>query len=275
VRDDVAEFYRRHYGPDGAVLAVVGDAPAAELVASAERAFAGWRGGAGRQMLLPLPTRVTGRRLLLVDKPDAQQAHIVVGNVGIARTDPDYVPALVTGTILGGGFGSRLLDELRVRRSLTYGAWSGFVPGRVPGEFQAGTFTKVETTGEALRVMLDVLGTFVAEGATAPELDRAQQLRTGQYPRQFETPGALAGQLAGIHAHGLPRSDLAEHPARVLAVTLEDVRRMAATYAATDDAAIVVVGPAATVAAQLAGIAPIDRTTPATCDLPGAPSAAR
>ena len=75
----------------------------------------------------------------------------------IARTDPTYVAANVTSTILGGGFGARLIDELRVKRSLTYGAWSGFAARKVPGDFRVGTFTKVDTTGEALQVALDVL----------------------------------------------------------------------------------------------------------------------
>jgi predicted Zn-dependent peptidase len=274
-RDDVATFYQRHYGPDGSVLVLVGDAPAATLLDAAERAFGGWRSRAGGQPMLPLPTRVTGRRILLVDKPDAKQAHIRIGNVAIARTDPEYVPALVTGTILGGGFGSRLLDELRVKRSLTYGAWSGFTAYRMPGDFQASTFTKVETTGEALRVALDVLQGFTASGPTGVELARAQSLRTGQYPRQFETAGQLASQLAGVHMYGLPRSDLEEYPGRVMAVTTADVARIAATYAAIDDAAIVVVGPAAIVEPQLAPFGTIDHATPATCDTPGAPSAIR
>jgi len=274
-RSAVQSFYQRHYVPDGAVLVVIGDATVDQLASAAEGAFGGWNSRAGSPPLLPLPVRVSGRRLLVVDKPDANQAHIRIGNVGISRTDPDYVPAGVTTTILGGGFGSRLVDELRIKRSLTYGAWSGFNVHRMPGDFRAGTFTKVETTGEALQVALDVLTGFANEGATAAELARAQSLRTGQHPRKLETPGALAASLASLFAYGLPRSDIEAYPGRVMDVTLEDVRRIAATYVPTEDAAIVIVGPADTIAPQLAEFGPIERTTPEQCGTSGGPSAVR
>ena len=263
---DVRTFYRRHYGPAGAVLVVIGDAPTAELLAKAAGAFGDWRTEAGTAPPLPSPPPVAGRRLLLVDKPDATQAHIRVANVGLARTDPAYVSAVVTATVLGGGFGSRLIDELRVKRSLTYGAWSGFAARRVPGDFRVGTFTKVETTGEALALTLDLLRQFAAEGPTEEELRRAQSLLTGQYPRQLETAGAIAGKLAEAEAYGLPRAEIEDYPERVLATTAPAIQEVATRYVPTDDVVIVVVGPAAAIAPQLAPYAPYDRTTPAACD---------
>jgi zinc protease len=270
---DVREFYRRHYGPAGAVLVVIGNAPADLLATAAAQAFAPWRPAAESAPALTPPPRVRGRRLLLVDKPDATQAHIRVGNVALARTDPAYVQALVTSTILGGGFGSRLIDELRVKRSLTYGASSVFVARKVPGELRVGTFTKVPTTGEALGVTLDVLRDFAARGATAEELARAQSLLAGQFPLQLETPNALASRLAELQAYGLPRTDLATYPARVLAVSGDDVRGLAGRYVPTDDAAIVIVGPAAAIMPQLARFGPFAKATPESCTAPGAPSA--
>jgi zinc protease len=263
--EDVRSFYRQHFGPARAVLVVIGDAPAAALLSKAERAFGDWRPAAAAAMAIPAPVRVAGRKILLVDKPDATQTHIRVGNVAIARSDPTFVPAVVTSTILGGGFGSRLIDQLRVRRSLTYGAWSFFAARRVPGDFRVGTFTKVATTGEALTVALDVLASFAREGATAVELERAQSLLTGQYPLQLETPGALAGRLAELEAYGLPRADIETFPAQVLAVRAEDVRRVAGRYVTPADAAIVVVGPATTLAPQLAKLGTVDRSTPEAC----------
>ena len=272
---DARAFYEHHYDPAGAVLVVIGDAPAAELAEKAARAFGGWRTRGAPPPPPAAPARVQGRKLLLVDKPDATQAHIRIGNIGLARTDPAYVPAVVTGTILGGGFGSRLIDELRVKRSLTYGAWSYFAARRAPGDFRVGTFTKVATAGETLALTLDLLNTFVAAGATPEELVRAQSLLAGQYPLQLETPGALAGKLADFTAYGLPRSDIEAHPQRVLAVGLDDVRRVAGRYVAAGDAAIIVVGPAAAIAPQLAPLGPFERTTPEACAAAGGPSALR
>jgi zinc protease len=212
--------------------------------------------------------------MLLVDKPDATQAHIRVGNIAIARADPSYIPAVVTSTILGGGFGSRLIDELRVKRSLTYGAWSYFAPHLAPGDFRVGTFTKVPTTGQALTLTLDLLKQFVAEGSTPDELARAESLLGGQYSLQLETPGALAGKLAEFTAYGLPLNDIEDYPRRILAVAPADVRDIASRYVPTTDGAIVVVGPAATIAPELTALGAFARSTPSTCTEPGAPTAA-
>ncbi len=270
---DARAFYDRHYGPRGAVLVMIGDTTADDLLARAERAFGGWHASAAPDTALPAPTRVRGRKLLLVDKPDATQAHIRVGNIAIARTDPAFIPAAVTSTVLGGGFGSRLIDELRVKRSLTYGAWSYFAVHKRPGDFRAATFTKVQTTGEALGLTLDLLKQFAAGGARPDELARAKSLLTGQYPLQLETPNAIAGKLAELTAYGLPRSDLENNPRRILATSEDDVRRVAAQYVPVDDAAVVVVGPASTIAPQLATLGAFQRTTPEACGRPDGPVA--
>jgi len=272
-RNDVTAFYASHYAPDHAILVVIGDASAAELMAKAEQAFGGWKSNGNTLAPVPAPTRITGRHILLVDKPDTTQTHIRIGNTAIARTDPSYVAANVASTILGGGFGARLVDELRVKRSLTYGAWSGFAARKAPGDFRVGTFTKVDTTGQALQVALDVLNGFATEGATAEELSRSQSLLTGQFPKQLETPGAVAGKLAELAGFGLPRSDLAAYPARVNATTLADVKQLAGRWVPTKDAAIVVVGPADKIAPQLANFGTVERTTPAGCESAGAPQA--
>jgi zinc protease len=266
-RSDVQGFYGRHYVPDHAILVLIGDASASELMAKAERAFGGWKKSGNGVMPPPAPVRISGRHILLVDKPDATQTHIRIGNTAIARTDPAYVAANVTSTILGGGFGARLIDELRVKRSLTYGAWSGFAARKAPGDFRVGTFTKVDTTGEALKVALDV--------ATAEELTRSQSLLTGQFPKQLETPGAVAGKLAELAGFGLPRSDREAYPARVNGTTAGDVKSLAARYVPTSDEAIVIVGPADRIAPQIAAFGTIDRTTPAGCEAANAPQAVR
>ena len=270
---DARAFYEHHYGPQGGVLVVIGDASADDLMTRAERAFGGWHSAATPPPALPVPPRLHGRKVLLVDKPDATQAHIRIGNVAIARTDPSYIPAVITANVLGGGFGSRLIDELRVKRSLTYGASSYFVTHRVPGDFRAGTFTKVATTGAALTLTLDVLRQFAAGGATPEELSRAQHLVSGQFPLQLETPNALAGKFAELTAYGIPLADLEDYTRRILAVSQDDVRGVAGRYINPDDAVVVVVGPAATIAPQMAPLGAIERTTPEACGRPDGPRA--
>jgi len=125
-RGDVADFYARWYRPNDTILVLVGDVAAAEATVRLREAFGAWRPrpDAVAARAAP-PPRLTARRVLLVDKPDATQTQIRLGNVAIARSDPEYVPATVANTILGGGFTSQLIEELRIKRSLTYSAWRG------------------------------------------------------------------------------------------------------------------------------------------------------
>jgi zinc protease len=118
-----------------------------------------------------------------------------------------------------------------------------------------------------------VLDKFAAEGATAEELKRAQSLLTGQFPKQLETPGAVAGKLAELAGFGLPRSDLEAYPSRVTKTSLADVKQLAARWVPTRDAVIVIVGPADKIAPQVAKFGTVVRTTPAGCEGPGAPQA--
>src|SRR4029077_17661149 len=104
--------------------------------------------------------RRTLERVNHFDNPDAPQTQIRFGNVAIARNDPRWVPATVANTILGGGFTSKLVEELRVKRSLTYSAWSAFAARLIGGDFRVGTFTKVPTTTETLTLALAVEGDF-------------------------------------------------------------------------------------------------------------------
>src|SRR5207302_10820851 len=138
-------------------------------------AFGGWRPRpAPLAPRAPPPPPVTTRRVLLVDKPDATQTQIRFGNVAIARNDPRWIPASVANTILGGGFTSKLIEELRVKRSLTYAAWSQFAARLMGGDFRVGTFTKSATTVETLQLALQVEGAFRSHPPAPAALEKAK-----------------------------------------------------------------------------------------------------
>src|SRR5207237_10847677 len=160
-RGDVRDFYERWYRPNNTVLVLVGDVNAADAVQRLREAFGAWRGRPDAvPARTPPPERITARRVLLVDKPDATQTQIRFGNIAIARNDPRFIPAAVANTILGGGFTSQLIEELRVKRSLTYAAWSQFAARLMGGDFRVGTSTKSPTTVETLKLALEVAGRF-------------------------------------------------------------------------------------------------------------------
>jgi predicted Zn-dependent peptidase len=268
-RGDVRGFYDRWYRPNDTILVLVGDVAAADALGRLRAAFGAWRArpDALAERAAP-PTPLEARRMLLVDKPDATQTQIRFGNVAIARNHPDYVPALVANTILGGGFTSRLVEELRVKRSLTYGAWSTFAARLTGGDFRVGTFTKSPTTAEALALALEVEGGFRGAEPDPRTLAKAKHYLAGQFPLRLESPDALAARLAEIEFHGLPSDELTTYRSRVEAVSGAEVARVAERHMPSPDrVAIVVVGKAAEVRDALtARFGAIETVSPADCE---------
>ena len=268
-RSDVTAYYDRWYRPNNTTLVLVGDVSAVDAVIRLREAFGAWRARPDAIPLRPTaPEPVAARRVLLVDKPDATQAQIRFGNVAIKRSDPDYLPAQVANTILGGGFTSKLIEELRVKRSLTYAAWSMFAARFGGGDFRLGTFTKNPTTAETLDLALTVEGDFRNRLPDRKALDKAKSYLRGQFPLRLETPDALAARLAEIEFYGLPVDELATFRRRVAAVTPADVRRVARAHMPPPDrVAVVVVGQASQVRAPLeAKFGPVETVAPDACE---------
>jgi zinc protease len=246
-RGDVRGFYERWYRPNNTILAVVGDLAAADAVARVREAFGTWQ---ARPDAVPVraapPAPITARRVLLVDQPDASQAQIRIGAIAMARNNPELLPAQVANTVLGGGFSSELVEELRIKRSLTYGASSGFVPRLTGGDFRISTFSKSPTAVEALALALEVEGKFRSDPVDPKALAKAKSYLEGQFPLHLETPEALAARLAEIEFFSLPKDDLATYASRVAAVTPPEASRAAERHMpGPEQMAIVVVGKAA------------------------------
>jgi zinc protease len=268
-RGDVRDFYERWYRPNNTVLVLVGDVSAPDAVQRLREAFGAWR---GRPDAVPPrvspPERLSARRVLLVDKPDATQTQIRFGNIAIPRKDPRFIPATVGNTILGGGFTSQLIEELRVKRSLTYAAWSQFAARLTGGDFRVGTFTKTPTTTETLQLALQVEGAFRTHPPAPAALEKAKTYLRGQFALKIESPDALAGRLAEIEFHGLPEDELRTYRARVAAVSGNEVASVAdALMPPPDVVAVVVVGKAAEIRAPLeAAFGPVETMAAADCE---------
>ncbi|MFN8545099.1 MAG: pitrilysin family protein [Candidatus Binatia bacterium] len=270
-RGDVEDFYDRWYRPNNTVLVLVGDVQAPDAVARLRDVFATWRPGKDAvPARAPVPSPHTQRRLLVVDKPDATQAQIRFGNLSLRRADPDYVAATVGNAILGGGFTSQLIEELRVKRSLTYAAWSTYSARMTGGDFRLGTFTKSPTTVETLALALDVEGGFRSRAPEAAALRKIKTFLRGQFPLKLETPDALAARLAEIEFQGLAADELETYRERVEALTPAEVQRVtAARMPAPETVQIVVVGKAADIRAPLeAKFGPATVVTPEACEDP-------
>lgn len=268
-RRDVLQFWETFYRPNNAILALVGDVPPDEAVRRLRAAFGDWRPGPDavpRRAGPPAP--VEARRVLLVDKPDATQAQIRTGAIAMPRNAPELVPAQVANVILGGGFTSRLIEELRVKRSLTYSASSGFAARLTGGDFRMATFSKIPTTAETLELLLATEQQFRSEPIDPKPLAKAKAYLRGQFPLRVETPDALAARLAEIEFFGLPKDELETYRGRVAAVTPEGAARAAETWMASPDRqVVVVVGPADVLRAPLeARYGTVEVTTPEGCE---------
>jgi zinc protease len=265
-RDDMVAFHRGHFLPNAAILAVVGDFRPDQALASVERVLGGWaKAEAPHPPALQLPSNADlhRRRMLVIDKPDAVQTQIRVGQVALAYTDPDYFTATVYNTVLGGGSSGRLFQEIRRKHGLAYGAYSGFAEQLVSGSFAANTSTKTASTVEALRLTLELIAAMGTAPVPAAELDEAKAYLNGSFPLDIETAGKVATRVLTTFSYGLGRDFLDSYRERISAVTAADVQHFAATRLHTDQMAVVLVGNAAAFGADLTKLVGTYETIPA------------
>ncbi|MEE8263663.1 MAG: pitrilysin family protein [Gammaproteobacteria bacterium] len=240
-RDDVSAFYARYYTARNAVVAIVGDLSSRKAKALAEAALAGLPEG-GRAAALPPVPALTGPKEVRVAHPSAQ-THILVGQAGVARGDPDVITLYVGNHALGGGgLVSRLSEEIREKRGLSYSVSSYFLPMRRRGPFTAGLQTRSDQADEALAVLQANLAEYVAEGPTAAELRASKQNITGGFPLRIDSNRKIVGYLAMIGFYGLPLDYLDTFNGRVEAVTQADIREALRKHLSPDRMITVRVG---------------------------------
>lgn len=245
-RAQTVDFYQHTFVPNGSILAVVGDFNSSEMLTRIQETFSAWKQGDQHDNPLPLPVKFQGRRVVLVDKPDLTQTRIVIGNIGIDIKHPDFFAVKVANVLFGSGFTSRLIDALRVKRSLTYDASSGFSANLFGGTYAISTFTKNSTVGEAIDVVLEEVTRFREKGASTEEWKKAQNYIAGSFARSLQAPEALAARITDIEFYGFPRDYVETYIQKVKAVTLGDVHRVAQKYFLVDDLLLVLVTPAQT-----------------------------
>ena len=263
-RDDLVAFHREHYMPDNSLLVFSGAIMPAQAVELAKRYFADWAPGteaACQTEPIPEPGET---RIYLVDRPWSTQSQIRVGQLGFRRTDPQYVPAQVFNQVFGGSFSSRLNSKVRVEEGLTYGAGGGYRAGKERGYLAAYTFTKNETTAEAVKAVLEVIESMQTEPPTGEELSDAQSYLTGRFGLSLETPKQVAGKVFELKFYGLPDDYYETYLQRVNSLTASDIISFARQTIDSGRLSIIVVGDAARIKDSLAEIAPVTVVKPET-----------
>ena len=223
-RDDLVEFYRGYFTARDAVVSIIGDLTRSEAGAIAEQLTAGLNRGSQALPTLPPVAQLQTAKTSRIAHP-ATQAHILIGQPGIKRLDPDYFPLFLGNYVLGGGgFASRLNDEIRQKRGYAYSTYSFFNPLALEGPFQIAVQTKKETTQDALKVAQDTLAKFVAEGPTPEELDAAKQNIIGGFPLRIDSNKKILDYLSIIGFYRLPLTYLDDFPAQIERLTLDQIK---------------------------------------------------
>nr|MDQ3309557.1 insulinase family protein [Gemmatimonadota bacterium] len=261
-RGQLVNFHRSFYRPGYATLVLAGDVDPETMHPMVERAFGGWQRGTGGTVAPVVTTTPTigTTTIFLVDKPGAAQSEIRIGHPGVARDNPDYFPLLVLNTMLGGSFTSRLNTNLRETHGYSYGARSSFDMRRGAGPFTAQAAVVTAKTDSAVIEFFNELRRIRTEPIPEDELERAKRYVALGLPQRLETTSQVAGQLANLSVYGLDANFFEEYVPRVMAVTPEDLRRVANQHIRPDRSVVVVVGDRKTVEAGLRaiGLAPVE-----------------
>ena len=251
-REHLAAFHRRHYVARHAVVAMIGDVSREEAAAIAEQLTSGLPDGDPGVPELPAVNALSGPVTRFIAHP-AAQSHIMVGAPGMRRNDPDFFALFVGNQILGGGgFVSRINEEVRQKRGLAYSAYSYFSPLKATGPFLIGMQTRRDQAQAALQLVRATLREFLANGPTEDELSQVKKNIIGGFPLRIDSNRKIHAYLSVIGSYRLPLTYLDDFVGNVERVTIADIRR---AFARLDPERMVtvVVGaeqPAATADAQ-------------------------
>ncbi|WP_282119548.1 M16 family metallopeptidase [Ruegeria atlantica] len=239
-RDDVVTAYQDVFVQDRMYVGAVGDITPEELGALLDKLLADLP-----ETGKPIPERadVSIPGGVSVVEFDTPQSVALFGHAGIDRDDPDFFAAFVLNHILGGGgFESRLMQEVREKRGLTYGIGTYLVPKDLASVYLGSVSSSNDRIAEAVEVIRDEWARAASEGVTQKELDDAKTYLTGAYPLRFDGNGQIAGIMVGMQMEDLPIDYIATRNDKVNAITLEEINRVASELLDPDGLHFTIVG---------------------------------
>ncbi len=241
-RRDVVDFHKRYYVSKNATIAIVGNLSKTQAREIVEKLLEELPVGKKQK---PIPAVLTLEKpsVVQIDHPSIQ-THILLGQTGMKRGDPDYFPLYVGNHVLGGGgMVSRLFAEIREKRGLSYSANSYFSPMRENGTFMASLQTRTDQVEEALTVLRDNLKIFIKHGPTEAELEASKKNITGGFPLRLDSNSKIIGYIGMIGFYGLPMNYLETFRAKVNAVTVDQIKNAFKRRLSPETFVTVMVGP--------------------------------
>ncbi len=265
-RNELLGFHRELYRLEHGALVVAGDFDRDALATAVERTFCAASEGAAKpgpsstaEILSSAPAAVlkassADRRIVVVDRPGAEQTELRVGHLGVPRRHADRVGLGILNTLLGGKFTSRINLNLRERHGFTYGASSRFVDRKATGPFVISAAVATAATGRATQEILSELKRIQQEPVSPAELDETRDYLLGVFPYGLQTVEGLSSRLDEIALYDLPLDTPARYLAEVGGIRPEEIQRLAQSHLWPESALVVAVGPAEELMPQLEGL---------------------
>lgn len=250
--------WHRRYAPRNAILGIAGDVRAKELLAKLEKSLGGWKSEATAQTWPDAPVAAESRRVLLVDRPDSVQTNLALGNIAIDRRSPDFFAVAVMNHVIGGGASSRLFLNLREEKGYTYGVYSSFSALRYPGPWHAGGSMRTEVTEAALGEFFHEIRRIRDETVTAAELEASKRAIVASFALSLEQPARVLGFAITAKQYDFPPDYWEDYPKKIMAVSADDVQRVARAYLDPGKIQLVAVGNAAQIKGALEKYGPVE-----------------
>ena len=241
---DLAGFHTKYYRPNNAILAIVGDLSMKELLPKLTKAFGVWQKGDVPATNIPAAPDPGAAQIQLINRPGSVQTVLQLGNLGIERLNPDYFAVAVMNQILGGGPQVRLFMNLREDKGYTYGAYSNFSSSKYRGLVVSSSEVRTDVTEGAMREFMYELNRMRDEKVTPTDLENAKRSLVGSFALSLEQPTSLLGNLVLQKLYNMPADYWDTYPAKVMAITADDVQRAAQKYIDIGHLQIVAVGDA-------------------------------
>ncbi len=256
---DLEAHYTHLFSQGNLVLAVAGDITETQLEEFSALFSALPPGQASAQLELEAvadPAGITGRQLIVVDKPERSQTQVLIGGLGTHPHDPDHIPLLVANTIFGGTFTARLSNEVRSKRGWSYGAYSSLPYDRRRQAFSMWTFPAAADAAACIELELSLLESWLSDGITEEELANAKSYLVRSNVFQTDTAAKRMGLLLDEHLHALPKDYHDTFTEKISAVTCEQANAAVRERISLDNLLVTVVGTASEIADDIARAIP-------------------
>jgi predicted Zn-dependent peptidase len=257
-REQLMEHHKRYYVPSGELAGISGDITPTAAVAKLEKALGAWKGGPLDKLKFDMDAPIAEKKVYLVSRPGSVQTEITLANRAIDRNNPDYIACLVMNQVLGSGPAARLFRVIREEKGYTYGVSSSFSATRAMGHFSSSMSVRTEVTEPALRDLLAEFKEIRDIPVPKLELDGAKRTLVASFALSLEQPAQVLNRWIQQREYGLPEDYWDTYTDKIMAITVDDVARVAKKYVPFDNVQIIAVGDGAKIRDLLKKFGPVE-----------------